>query len=38
MQMIAHRLYTLEKGGHDGDKKGEVGPRWKLPTFDGTSR
>ena len=38
MQMMAHRLDTLEKGGSLGDKKGEVAPRWKLPTFHGTSR
>ena len=24
--------------GPQGDKKGDVGPRSKLPTFDGTSR
>ena len=35
MQMIAHRLDTL---GKKGDKKGEVGQRWKLQTFGGTSR
>ena len=38
MQIIAHRLDTLEKRGPHGDKKEEVGKRWKLPTFDGTSR
>ena len=32
MQMIAHRLVPL------GDKKEEVGQRWKLPTLDGTSK
>ena len=36
MQMIAHRLDTLEKKGLHGDKKEEVNQRWKLPTFDGT--
>ena len=30
MQMIAHRLDTLEKRGPHGDKKEEVGQRWKL--------
>ena len=38
MQMIAHRLDTLEKKGLHGDKKEEVNERWKLPTFDGTSK
>ena len=38
MQMIAHRLDIVEKMGPRGDKNGEVDPRWKLPTFDGTSR
>ena len=42
MQMIAHKLDSLEKKGlhhgHDGDKKEEVSQRWKLPTFDGTSK
>ena len=39
MQMIAHILDTLvgKKCLH-GDKKEEVGQRWKLPTFDGTSK
>ena len=35
IQMIANRLDTLEKRG---DKKVEVGQRWKLTTFDGTSK
>ena len=39
MQMIAHKLDSLEKKGlHHGDKKEEVSQRWKLPTFDGTSK
>ena len=39
MQMIAHKLDSLEKKGlHHGDKKEEVSLRWKLPTFDGTSK
>ena len=39
MQMIAHKLDSLEKRGlHHGDKNGEVSQRWKLPTFDGTSK
>ena len=38
MQMIAHRLDTLEKKCLHGDKKEEVNQRWKLPTFDGTSK
>ena len=38
MQMIAHRLDTLEKKGLHGDKKEEVNQRWKLPAFDGTSK
>ena len=38
MQIIAHRLDTLEKKSPHSDKKGEVDPRWKLQTFDGTSR
>ena len=39
MQMIAHKLDTLEKKGlHHCDKKEEVSQRWKLPTFDGTSK
>ena len=38
MQMIAHRLDTLEKKGLRGDKKEEVNHRWELPTFDGTSK
>ena len=33
MQMIAHRLDILEKKGPQGDKKEEVGQRWKLTTF-----
>ena len=36
--MIAHILDTLGKSGPQGDKEAEVGPRWKLLTFDGTSR
>ena len=35
MQMIAHRL---DKKGLHGDKKEELCQRWKLPTFDGTSK
>ena len=38
MQMMVHRLDTLEKKGLYGDKKEEVNQRWKLPTFDGTSK
>ena len=39
MQMIAHKLGTLEKKGlHHSVKKEEVRQRWKLPTFDGTSK
>ena len=39
MQMIAHKLDSLEKKGlHHGDQKEEVNQRWKLPTFDGTSK
>ena len=38
MQMIAHKLDTLEKKGLHGDKKEEVNQKWKLPTFDDTSK
>ena len=38
MQMIAHRLDSLEKKGLHGDKKVEINHRWKLPTFDDTSK
>ena len=36
--MISHRLDTFEKGGRLGDNEGEVGLRWKLPTFNGLTR
>ena len=37
--MISHKLDTLEKKGlRHGDKKEEVSQRWKLPTFDCTSK
>ena len=31
IQMVGHRLDTLEKGGQHGNKVVEVGPRLKLP-------